>query len=217
MQNDLYLNTVTPLLWNTLNKLMSHNLFEPFRLVGGTALSLQLGHRRSDDIDLFTDSEYGSIDFKLIQSYLRTTFPYCAGDCGEVVGFGASYMIGESEEGAVKLDLFYTEPFIRPIRKTGPIRLTSLEDIVAMKLDIMGRGGRKKDFWDIHELHNYFTIKEMLRLYEERFPYNYTSEEIIAGLRNFEIADTEPDPKCLKQKTWQKIKSDFSCWMDNSQ
>ena len=82
----------------------------------------------------------------MIQSYLRKEFPYCAGDCGEVVGFGTSYMIGDSEEEAVKLDLFYTEPFIRPSKEVGTVRLTSLEDIVAMKLDIVGRGGRKKDF-----------------------------------------------------------------------
>ena len=212
MPSSLHLNTVTPLLWEILNKLMSHSLFDPFRLVGGTALSLQLGHRRSDDIDLFTDSEYGSIDFRLIQSYLRTEFPYCAGDCGEVVGFGCSYMIGYSEEEAVKLDLFYTEPFIRPAKVVGSVRLTALEDIVAMKLDIMGRGGRKKDFWDIHELHNYFTIKEMLHLYEERFPYNYTPQEIIEGMTNFEVAETEPDPKCLKHKTWLEVKSDFLSW-----
>lgn len=217
MRGDLYRNTVTPLLWDTLNKLMVHSLFDSFRLVGGTALSLQLGHRRSDDIDLFTDSDYGSVDFKLIQSYLRKEFPYCAGDCGEVVGFGASYMIGDSEEAAVKLDLFYTEPFIRPSKEVGTVRLTSLEDIVAMKLDIVGRGGRKKDFWDIHELHNHFTINEMLHFYEERFPYNYTAEEIIDGLRNFKTADDEPDPKCMKQKTWSQIKSDILKWVDNYQ
>lgn len=36
-------------------------VFEPFRLVGGTALSLQMGHRLSVDIDLFTDAEYGTL------------------------------------------------------------------------------------------------------------------------------------------------------------
>ena len=59
----LHLNTVTNLLWNTLQKLMSIEEFNSFRLVGGTSLSLKLGHRESVDIDLFSDSEYGSIDF----------------------------------------------------------------------------------------------------------------------------------------------------------
>lgn len=65
---NLYLNTVSDLLWDALNKLMSLEVFNSFRLVGGTSLSLQLGHRGSIDrgsidIDLFTDSQYGSVDF----------------------------------------------------------------------------------------------------------------------------------------------------------
>lgn len=62
----IYYNTVNDLLKNTLNTLMESSVFESFRLVGGTALSLQLGHRTSVDIDLFSDAPYGSIDFKVI-------------------------------------------------------------------------------------------------------------------------------------------------------
>lgn len=40
---------------------------QDFRLVGGTALSLQLGHRMSVDIDLFTDAPYRSVDFTAIE------------------------------------------------------------------------------------------------------------------------------------------------------
>ena len=42
---------------------MHEKQFTPFRLVGGTSLSLQLGHRMSDDIDLFTDDPYDSFNF----------------------------------------------------------------------------------------------------------------------------------------------------------
>lgn len=53
----LYLNTVSDLLLTTLQVLMSTDVFSSFRLVGGTSLSLQLGHRASVDIDMFTDTE----------------------------------------------------------------------------------------------------------------------------------------------------------------
>ena len=165
MPTKLKYQTVTPLLKKVLTQLMSNDLFHPFQLVGGTSLSLQLGHRISDDIDLFTDYEYDSIDFRVIQDWLRTQFAYCNGDCGEIVGFGCSYIIGDSVDDSVKLDLFYTDPFIRPAKVIDNIRLTSFEDIIAMKLDVIGRGGRKKDFWDIHELHNTYLITEMLNLY----------------------------------------------------
>ncbi|WP_316844331.1 nucleotidyl transferase AbiEii/AbiGii toxin family protein [Pedobacter psychrodurus] len=59
-----------------------------FRLVGGTALSLYLGHRLSVDIDLFTDAAYGSIDFDLIEEFLRVKFPYVQGDFGQFAGLG---------------------------------------------------------------------------------------------------------------------------------
>lgn len=67
---QLYVNTVSNLLWKSLVELMKLNEFDNFRLVGGTSLSLQLGHRKSEDIDLFTDAEYGSIDFhELLENF----------------------------------------------------------------------------------------------------------------------------------------------------
>jgi nucleotidyltransferase AbiEii toxin of type IV toxin-antitoxin system len=57
MRSKLHYNTVTPLLHKVLKQLMKAKEFEDFRLVGGTSLSLQRGHRLSVDIDLFTDSD----------------------------------------------------------------------------------------------------------------------------------------------------------------
>ena len=206
---ELQYRTVKPILRSTLERLMRIDEFRPFRLVGGTSLSLRYGHRISDDIDLFTDAEYGSIDFQLLQEILRREFPYCQGDCGEIVSFGTSYLVGNSKEDNVKLDLFYTDPFIRPMDQIESIRMASLDDIVAMKMDVISRGGRKKDFWDLHILRNKYTVEQMLSLYKERYPYGATDEECIAGLTNFSVADSDPDPTCLLGKIWQLIKLDF--------
>ena len=208
-RNELQYQTVKPILRSTLDRLMEMEEFRPFRLVGGTSLSLRYGHRMSDDIDLFTDAEYGSLDFHKLQDILRKEFPYCQGDCGDVVGFGASYIVGNSKEDCVKLDLFYTDPFIRPMEVFGSIRMAAVEDIVAMKMDVVSRGGRKKDFWDLHMLRDHYSIEQMLSLYEERYPYGATREECTSGLTNFLIADAEPDPICLQNKIWQLIKLDF--------
>ncbi len=53
MVEKLQYQTVQPVLKSTLNWLMSEEIFKPFRLIGGTALSLQLGHRESVDVDMF--------------------------------------------------------------------------------------------------------------------------------------------------------------------
>ena len=63
MGNKLYRETVPETLWETLLKLMDLPVLNDFRLVGGTSLSLMMGHRISVDIDMFTDQEYGSVDF----------------------------------------------------------------------------------------------------------------------------------------------------------
>ena len=208
-RNELQYQTVKPILRSTLERLMGMEEFRPFRLVGGTSLSLRYGHRMSDDIDLFTDAEYGTLDFHKLQDILRKEFPYCQGDCGDIVGFGASYIVGNSKEDCVKLDLFYTDQFIRPMEVFGNIRMAAVEDIVAMKMDVVSRGGRKKDFWDLHMLRDYYSIDQMLSLYEERYPYGATREECTSGLTNFSVADTEPDPICLQDKVWQLIKLEF--------
>jgi predicted nucleotidyltransferase component of viral defense system len=188
---------------------MPAGILKPFRLVGGTALSLQLGHRESVDIDLFTDSEYGSIDFEAIKDYLDREFPYVSTSGIDLVGFGKSYYIGESASDYIKLDLYYTDPFIRPGREVDNIRLADVEDIIAMKLDVFSRNGRKKDFWDLHELLNSYSIDRMLSFYTERYPYAENGKEVIDNLTQFDFAENDPDPVCLKGKYWDLIKLDF--------
>ncbi len=150
MAHSLYYNTVTPLLLNVLKEIMAVEELKRFRVVGGTALSLQLGHRESVDIDLFTDAEYGSIDFQAIDKYLESNFTYTDTYNFDIIGMGKSYYIGESANQCIKLDLFYTDSFIRPIIAIDNLRLASVEEIIAMKIDVIAGGGRKKDFWDIH-------------------------------------------------------------------
>ena len=67
----------------------------------------------------------------------------------------------------------------------------------------------KKDFWDLHELMEKFTWKEMLEFYHKRYPYGYTSEEIVIKLTDFKEADYDLDPICLKNKYWELIKLDI--------
>ena len=123
--------------------------------------------------------------------------------------FGKSYFIGNSKDDTVKVDLFYTDTFQYPILKYQELRLSQLEEIVAMKLEVIGQNGRKKDFWDIHELMEHFSWQNMLSFYKKRYPYRHTEEEIILKLTDFEIADSDFDPICLKDKYWELIKLDI--------
>ena len=105
----LYYNTVNNLLKKSLLQLMAADEFASFRLVGGTALSLQIGHRESIDIDLFSDVDYGEIDFDSIEKYLELNFSYVDHFSNSISGIGKSYLTGENKDNTVKLDIFYTD------------------------------------------------------------------------------------------------------------
>ena len=209
MESRLHYHTVTTLLEEILKDLMLASEFDAFRLVGGTSLSLQIGHRLSIDIDLFTDAPYGSVDFDSIHHYLINKYQYVDSYHFETIGFGKIYFVGNSKNDSVKLDLYYTDPFIRDILFEDGIRLASIEEIIAMKVDVISRGGRKKDFWDLHELMNDFTIKSMIDLHLERYPFSHDPELIKANFIEFDEADNEFDPNCFKHKYWELIKLDF--------
>lgn len=189
---------------------MASTYLQSFRLVGGTSLSLQLGHRKSDDIDLFTDAAYGSVDFDTIDGFLKRTFRYVSDPVSGPVGTGKSYLVGISKNETVKLDLYYTEKFIQPPLLIPPYRLATIEEIIAMKTDIVQRGARKKDFWDLHELLEKYTVESMIDLHEQRYPNNHDEASIRANFIYFTDADDDFDPVCLRGKYWELIKLDFS-------
>lgn len=195
---------------------MKEEVFSEFRLVGGTSLSLQLGHRISVDINLFTDAAYGSIDLKKIENYLNSNFQFVEYFSDVPVAFGKSYQIGKNRNESVKLDVFYTDNFIKDFIYVDEIRLATIEKIVAMKLDVIQRGGREKDFWDIHELIEKFTFREMLSLHKQRYPYTHDEDLFIENFTNFSIADEDFEPICLRGKYWEFIKDDLIIFVNQS-
>jgi len=78
-----------------------------------------------------------------------------------------------------------------------------------MKFEVIAQGGRKKDFWDVHELLGTFTIDQMIYFYLKRNPYGYSKDELLPQIVDFSIADDEFTPNCYKDKTWEIIKLDF--------
>ncbi len=207
--NRLYYNSVTPFLLKVLKKLMTSREFAPFRLVGGTGLSLYLGHRMSIDLDLFTDDEYGSINYQFIDSFLRSAYPYVDTINYPEIGNGKSYYVGKNEDECVKLDILYTEKFIDNGVFTDRIRIASIEEIIAMKLEVVSGGGRKKDFWDIHELMNFYSLEQMFEFHSKRYPFGHDRELLRKNFTEFSKADEDFDPICLRGKHWEIIKLDI--------
>ncbi len=211
----LRFETVSLLLKETLERLMTCKELNRFLLVGGTSLSLQLGHRISTDIDLFTDAEYGSIDFNAIEAMLQREFPYVDDGSINLVALGKHYFVGLSEREAVKLDIYYTDTFVFEKISFGSIRLADMREIAAMKLEAICGGGRKKDYWDLHELMNHFSISDMISFHEKRYPFGHDKKKLLDALQNFSFVDDDLDPICLKSKYWELIKLDIQAAIES--
>lgn len=209
MGSRLHYTTTSPQLLSILKKLMESREFDAFRLVGGTALSLHKGHRLSVDIDLFTDAAYGSINFETLEKYLRDNWPYVDTTDSIPVGMGKPYFVGLNKDDCIKLDLYYTDEFINNFQLVDGIRLASMDEIVAMKVDVIGRDGRKKDFWDVHELMNDYSLAEMLELHKSRYPFAHDRQHLLFKFTDFSQADYDFDPVCLRKKHWEIIKLDL--------
>jgi hypothetical protein len=190
---------------------MQTDLFNDFRLVGGTALSLHLGHRMSVDIDLFTDATYGSIDFDRIDKFLMQNYAYVDTSFGMIPGMGRSYFIGADKDDTIKLDVYYTnDNFIQPPLVVDGVSMASIDEVVSMKVDVVQRVGRKKDFWDLHQLIDFYTLDQMLALHRLRHEWTHDEALIISNFTNFEKADEDFDPICLHNKVWEFIKDDIA-------
>lgn len=211
----LYRNTTSEELFNVLSRLMGLSELSDFRLVGGTALSLLRGHRKSVDIDMFCDGPYREIPFDHILEVLRLQFPYVeetnpfVGPFDRENNQGLYLFIGQNEEEAIKADILYWDaPYLFPSIIEDGIRLATIEDIAAMKLDTISRGGRKKDFWDLSEILETHRISDLLEVYRRKYPW-FEVGNVINGLSDFTIADQMPDPICYKNKEWEKIKMEM--------
>lgn len=144
---------------------------QDFRLVSGTALSLQLGHRMSVDIDLFTDAPYRSVDFSAIEKRLAVAFPNSRMPDADNHTIGKSYYLQTHSAEIIKLDLFYTDTFQYDCLPIKQLRVAHPLEIAAMKLELISRGGRKKDFWDMHALLERYCLPALVAAYEKRQPF----------------------------------------------
>ena len=209
----LHYETVSKLLLECLQKLMEHSVFDDFVLVGGTALSLQLGHRESVDIDLFTAIDYGSMNLEEIKNALTSIFPYTERlETLSGRNLGYTVYIANTPDDTVKLDLFYTDEFIEPIIKQDSIRFASLQDIAAMKMQTIVNNKRKKDFWDIHELLNHFTLEELIKYGIKRNPFTLTENDILEVLCNLSVFTELSNDNfilCFKGNYWELIVEDL--------
>lgn len=189
-------DTVPPVLLDVLHRLADAAYLKDFYLVGGTALALQLGHRRSVDIDLFCHERF---DPQPVAEALRDAFNP---DELETVHHTVRCLIR-----GVKVDIIeHRYRLLEPCLSSEGLRVASLKDIAAMKLNAIVNRGAKKDFWDIAALLKHFELAEMLDFYGRKYPQGnrWTAQKSVCF---FGDAENDPPVDDLSGTTWEEVKT----------
>lgn len=152
---------VAPSTLELLSKLQSETVLGSTRLVGGTALSLQIGHRKSDDLDLFSTE---TLDGLAVQELLVGKYGFIPSVITENTLIGFIH--------GVKIDvIFHPFPWLEEALEEDGFRIAAKDDIAAMKMHaIINSGKRPKDFVDIAFLSMYFSYNEIKQLLLKRYP-----------------------------------------------
>jgi len=162
----LYYEAISPQALELLKRLLRLSFATELRLAGGTALALQIGHRRSIDIDLF--GKLTEDDLSIVEEL---------GKAGTVITLSQTRNIKVYAIDGIKVDLVnYPYPWLEDPKILDDLRLASVSDIAAMKLAAVTGRGTRKDFTDIYFLLEHFSMKEMLALYNKKYHDGFTGE-----------------------------------------
>jgi predicted nucleotidyltransferase component of viral defense system len=194
----LHLNTIDETTFALLQSLSAKEYLSLFALAGGTSLALQIGHRKSIDIDFFA---FENADMNEISIYLENDYPNIAIRRTTKVFIFCNI-------NNIKSDFVNhsNHHLVNPLITINGIRMYSKQDIAAMKLNAICGRGAKKDFYDVYFLLHIFSLKEMLGFYDLKFN-NDNSWMVLKSLKYFEDADQNEPPELIAPSpSWNEIK-----------
>lgn len=195
----LFYETIEPSTLDLLRRIQSEALFKECRLVGGTSLALQFGHRKSIDLDFFGKFEPDPLQIKDLLKGI-----------GSVQVLQESKFIFQYVVNDVKVDFVnYPYGWISERVDEDNLYLAGPRDIAAMKLAAITNRGTKKDFIDLFELLGHFSLTQMLDFYKDKYADGIPFTTL-KSLTWFEDAEDDPMPTMLRDYSWEKVKDRIS-------
>lgn len=195
----LHFETIEPKALDLLKKIQANSHFSVTRLAGGTALALQIGHRKSIDLDFFGNIELEPTE---LGEELKTF--------GSVITRSANRKIQRYMVCNIQLDFVqYDYPWLDESITINGLRLASPRDIAAMKLSAITNRGTRKDFVDLAFLLRQFSLHDMLQFYKNKF----SDGEIFSVLKSlvyFNDAEEDPMPNMLVPFDWKAAKQQIA-------
>ena len=187
--------TIEPNTLELLKKLSQEPFLVETRLVGGTALALQYGHRMSIDLDFFGNIEDDGIKIREILHSI-----------GPISVFKETRNIKIYTVKGIKVDFVnYNYPWIDTAIEKDGLRLASPKDIAAMKINAIEGRGTKKDFIDMYFLLQHYTLEDILTFYANKYPENSIFRALMS-LTYFEDAEEQLMPKMFSTIEWSEMK-----------
>ena len=182
-----------------LKNLQEKNYLQGFFLVGGTALALFYGHRKSVDIDLFSD--FGFDTGRLLEN-LSSDFQF------QLFFTAKNTIKGSINE--IEVDIIaHRYPLIgQPMFSEG-VSMLAVEDIAAMKLNAISISGQRvKDFIDIYFLLDRFSLGELISFFKKKYA-QYNEVNVLKSITWFNDVILEEWPVMLKNKNlrWEDVKA----------
>ena len=194
----LHLEAIEPVTLELLKRLQALPAFAETRLVGGTALALQLGHRVSVDLDVFGKWDYAE-DLQLELSGVG----HAEKESGTPNGRMAFFYVDGVKVDCVAYDMY---PWLEPPVEEGGVRLAGVKDIAAMKVNAITNRGTRKDFVDMARLLDDYSLEDIFSWYREKYP---AANPALAmrSMSYFVDAETMPMPRMLVPFDWDEAKA----------
>ncbi len=182
---------VKPATFQLIQQLQALPELKEFYLVGGTALALQLNHRNSIDIDLFSMNEFQNDTIINFIKSRQFDFDVKFNFKNTIIGF----------INTIKVDFItHAYPLVLPPITEEGITFLSLQDIAAMKLNAISNSGKRlKDFIDVYFLLEHFSLNEMIEFYTIKYP-RFNPLIALKAINYFEDIDPAIDPPQLRKK-----------------
>lgn len=196
----LHLQTILPDTLELLKRLSAQPEMQEMRLVGGTSLALQYGHRQSVDLDFFgkltvSQEEILSMIERLGSYRLRNR---------------TNNILQLIVDGVMVDIVDYSRyPWIDEPVCHEELTLASPKDIAAMKINAIEGRGSRKDFIDIYMLLRHYRLDELLTFYSQKYP-NYSIFRALLSLTYFDDAESEAMPKMFIPNDWEQMKSSIT-------
>lgn len=201
MPNAQWHEEVLPRGWSdAAAELARTGVLTDFYLAGGTGLALQLGHRVSVDLDLFTQRHF---EARAVRDALRLAGGFRVDQLAE----GTLH----AEVGGVQLTfLRYDYPLLFEVTRFKELTVASPRDIACMKLEALSSRGSRRDFVDLYFVLQRFPLRDLLGWFERKYASAAPNQVHLAkALTYFVDAEQEPMPRMLQPADWKQIREFF--------